>query len=162
MNDLITIATEATIGPLRVGQTFSETLRILGNPEHLSFKNDMFDGRLIYGPVEVYVRINNDNVSSYLIQILLYKQKGRRLRINNEIAILRPKRSKLAYGHVRKAFVDAGVSFEKNSPAAVESGMYPLMQFSNNVRFYFSLRGRDQDLHLSYIELGNFVYGRDW
>jgi hypothetical protein len=158
LDDLLAIAAQAAIGPLRVGQTFGETLRILGSPEHLRFPyGDTFDGTLIYGPAEVFVRIIDNNVSSYLIQLHLFRGSTRRhLQISDGISILRPRRFELSYDRVRDAVVEAGISFETNSLQDREEGMHPLMQFNNAVRFYFLRFGRHGSLQLSYIELGDF------
>jgi hypothetical protein len=158
MDDLLAIAAQAAIGPLRVGQSFSETLRILGTPQHLSFPYDeMFDGTLSYGPADIFVRIIDNNVSSYLIQLHLFRRStGPYLHISDRISILRPTRFELSYDRVRDALVDARISFKTNSLQDREMGMHPLMQFNDAVRFYFLPFGRQKGLQLSYIELGDF------
>lgn len=162
MLNLVEIAAHATIGPIRVGQTFSETLRILGNPSHLDFRYDMFDGTLLYGPAEIFFRINGKNVSSYLVQLHLFRvTTRRRLRINKDISFERPERSELSYEHLQQAMHDARVEYKTNSPERVEEGMYPLMEFDKKVRFYFLPFGRGGSLRLSYIELGDFQHGPD-
>jgi hypothetical protein len=157
LDDLLAIVTQASIGPIRVGQTFSETLRILGNPDYLDFRyDDIFDGTLSYGPAEIFVRIIGDNVSS-LIQLRLFKRtSGRHLRLNKDISVKRPKRSELSYDRVRDTMIDAGNSFKTNSSENVERGMHQFLQFNDNVRFYFPRLGREGNLQLSYIELCDF------
>jgi hypothetical protein len=158
LDDLLAIAARAAIGPLHIGQSFSETLRILGTPEYLRFPyDDMFDGTLSYGPAEIFVRIIDNNVSSYLIQLHLFRRSaGRHLQIGNGVSILRPTRFELSYDRVRDAVVNAGISFETNSLQDRENGMHPLMQFNDAVRFYFLRFGRQGSLQLSYIEVGDF------
>lgn len=158
MEDLLAIAKDAAIGPLHVGQTFSETLRIFGNPDHLRFPYDeMFDGTLSYGPAEIFFRISDNNVFSYLIQLHFFKRStGRQLRMSKKFSILRPPRSTLSYDRVRDVMADAGVSFKTNSPVDLENGMHPMMQFNDKVRFYFLRLGHRGGLKLSYIELGDF------
>jgi hypothetical protein len=158
LDDLLPIISQAAIGPIRVGQTFSETLRILGNPDYLDFRyDDMFDGTLSYGPAEIFVRINGDNVSSYLIQLRLFKRTtGRHLRLNKDVSIKRPKRSELSYDRVRDTMIDSGISFKTNSLENVERGMHQFLQFNDKVRFYFLRLGRKASLQLNYIELCDF------
>jgi hypothetical protein len=157
LKDLLAIAAQASIGPLRVGQTLSETLRILGSPNHLSFPyDDMFDGWLTYGPADVFVRIVDNNVRSYLIQLHMFKHSmSRNRRISSEVTVRRPRSADLSYERVRGAVADAGLTFKANSAQDIENGMHPLMQFGHGVRFYF-LRFGGQDLQLNYVELGNF------
>ncbi|MEJ6849032.1 hypothetical protein [Sinorhizobium fredii] len=156
MIDLTTIATKATIGPIRVGQTFSETLRLLGNPNHLNFPHeDMFDGILVYGPVEIFVRTSAENVTSYLVQLHLFKGTTRRhLRISKDISFERPEELELSYERIQRIMREADVQFRTNS--AEEAVMHSMMEFNEKVRFYFLPFGRNGSLRLSYIELAHY------
>lgn len=159
VENLIAVAANATIGPIRLGQTFSETVRLLGNPHRLGFHyDDMFDGTLVYGPAEIFVQIIDNNVSSYLVQLHLFKRsRGRHLRVGNHVSFDRPKRSELGYERVQKTMLDAGISFKLNSPEKIKNGMHPLMQFNDNVRFYFLPFGPRGSLQLGYIELADYT-----
>jgi hypothetical protein len=158
LTNLMEIAAQAKIGPARVGQTFSETLRILGQPSHLDFRyDDMFDGTLRYGPLEIFFRINGENVSSYLVQLHLFrKTTGRNLRINKEISFERPEKADLSYDRVQQSMQDTHVQYKTNTADRVKEGMHPFMEFDEKVRFYFLGFGRGGALQLSYIELGDF------
>lgn len=154
---LLTVAAQVAIGPVRVGQSFSEIVRLLGRPSNLHFPQDeMFDGILSFGPLEIYVQIVDDNVRSYLVQLHLFKSGGRRtFRIGSNIQIERPQKKELVYNSVYQELIQAGVPFRTNSDEQRNEGMHRFLQIGDGVRFYFASFGRKEET-LTYIELGQY------
>lgn len=161
MADLLSVVTNATIGPVAAGQSLAQISKNMSAPQFWEFlEGENLDGILYYGPLEIFVRGESENVFCYLIHLRVDKHFSRTIMIPNttdrsrSVVFSRPRLRDLTLSKLKDFFNDLNIRFDERNEDERNFQMKEYLDFGNGVRFYF-FNAPGQEPTLSYLELRN-------